>query len=296
MKLLGDTDDTFVPAYEMCKAPKDLVSKLYEMPDFIRASEENKLRGIKCPSFTTDLGFMSAYIYKGVDKFIIGVRHPIKWFESFYNFRANQSGGTYAPAEEKIGGKGGPFAVNTDRSRFHISLSKLGKTPLSEDEKLLLKPGFVKSNVQKSNTTIFIYDVDQLNNDDNVQPFRAELQRFLDLDRELPELPHVVPGANRTGVALKKVTKLKIDICQERYDNLRNVLLENGKQAQEWILKYFIESDDVTVPLKNIFIDIVKNWANDPCSTNDYSGRRSASLVNEMRKLTPEYAATPSTL
>jgi len=282
MKLLASSDELFVPEFESCKIPGELNYFLYDMSGFNESEGLNQRRGLKCPNLIENIGLMTP-MYPHTN-FIIGLRHPIKWFESFYNFRANNSNGNYPAAETKIG-SGGIAAVVTDRAQFHIKLAALGKTPMLEEEKELFSQKMIPYIKPLSQSKIFLYDIDQLRTNDT-STFRNELENFLELEKPLPEPPHFIPGKNRTGKLLVDVTKIKIDICEERYDELRKVLLDNGTRAQKWIRTYFLESEDVTVPDRPNFERILEKWTVDPCSVGDYEGRRSAiAKLNTMNEL-----------
>jgi len=281
MKLLASSDELFVPVFEACKLPQKLNYFLYNLSGFNESEGLNQRRGLKCPNLIENMGVMTP-MYPHTN-FIIGLRHPIKWFESFYNFRANNSNGNYPAAETKIG-SGGMAAVVTDRAQFHIKLAALGKTPMLEEEKKLFSNDTI-SYVKPSQSKIFLYDVDQLRAN-NTSTFRTNLKNFLELDNPLSEPAHIIPGKNRTGKLLLKVTKIKIDICEERYNELRKVLLDHGTRAQKWIRTYFLESEDVSVPDRPEFERALENWTVDPCSVGDYEGRRSAiAKHNTMKEL-----------
>ena len=281
MKLLGSSDELFVPDKEVCMVPQKLNHHLYKMPGFNESESLNQKRGLKCPSLIENIG-RSAPLYPHTN-FIIGLRHPIKWFESFHNFRANNSQGRYVKAENQIGGGGGIYAVKTNRAQFHMKLAALGKTPMLEEEKELFSQKMIPYIKPLSQSKIFLYDIDQLRTNDT-STFRNELENFLELEKPLPEPPHFIPGKNRTGKLLVDVTKIKIDICEERYDELRKVLLDNGTRAQKWIRTYFLESEDVTVPDRPNFERILEKWTVDPCSVGDYEGRRSAIAKHKTMK------------
>ena len=161
MQLLGNTEETFVPPSEICSlSVKGIRETLQNMHDYVEATKHGKVRGIKCPSFAIyKVGMITSQFYPDVKKLIIGVRHPVKWFESFYNFRANNSNGKYPPAESKIGSGGGPKDVTTHRARFHDMLAQLGKTALtSKDEIQLLRDDFQFKTVTYSPVQVFLYD------------------------------------------------------------------------------------------------------------------------------------------
>jgi hypothetical protein len=64
------------------------------------------VRGIKCPQDLESLALPAYQRFFPKTNFIVGIRHPILWFESFYNFRIHNRI-RMPPAEELIGHCGG---------------------------------------------------------------------------------------------------------------------------------------------------------------------------------------------
>lgn len=72
------------------------------------------------PSRPRDYGAFSLSTLLSQTKFIVGIRHPILWFESFYNFRIHNKV-RMPPAEELVGNCGGRMhGVCTRRGNFHF--------------------------------------------------------------------------------------------------------------------------------------------------------------------------------
>jgi len=240
-------------------------------------------RGIKCPDILeTDL-FTDIYsvFFKSTD-IIVGIRHPVRWFESYYNYRAVvlANHGQYEfPSPNSLMESTMFNGVSGDRANFALPLSKLGKTKLGPGElKLLANMTVVKRIDERKNAVIdylemiksnrpnlgrvFLYDVEQLG-DENVAratQFRNDLAAFLKLGNSLPP-----PGATNTN---KDESPYKIDICSDIYTNLRSTLLQHGKEMSEWLLEYFIESDDVFVSDKDFVKNILRAYSEDPCQEN----------------------------
>ena len=82
-------------------------------------------RGLKCPMDLENpaLSTRNYNQFFPQTDFIVGIRHPILWFESFYNFRVHNE--FRMPPAEKLVGKcqRGWFNLCTFRSNFHIHLS-----------------------------------------------------------------------------------------------------------------------------------------------------------------------------
>jgi hypothetical protein len=237
--------------------------------------------------------------------FIAGVRHPVLWyvvgrrgcllrsdcrfaaspshggaahahacrFESFYNFRVHNRF-PMPPAETLIGKckKGWNF-VCTYRSNFHIFLSNLGKTNMSTDprEQQLVDEAYRKSIRDPVPTPrrIFLYEVSQLSDPDDkrAEQFRRDLQQYLQLQRPIDPFIWYKPGRKHSSENEQKaIDAQKIDICQERFDALRSVLMHHSIQASTWMRQYFIHAEGVVVSSKSYFANtILKAWEQDPC-------------------------------
>jgi hypothetical protein len=81
------------------------------------------LRGMKCPqSLESEHALKNFQTLFPHTKLIVGVRHPILWFQSFYNFRVNNYK-KMIPANECIGAcLQKTRNTCTDRGRFHYFL------------------------------------------------------------------------------------------------------------------------------------------------------------------------------
>merc|ERR1719189_1162057 len=87
---------------------------------------------------------------------------------------------------------------------------------------------------------VFIYHLDQFA-DDNItrsETFRTSFEEYLELKHssidKLPE--NKVHHEKEEG---------EIDICDEKFDDLREQILVNARIASTWIKEKFIQSDDV---------------------------------------------------
>jgi hypothetical protein len=196
-------------------------------------------------------------------------------FESFYNFRI-QNNYKMPPAETLIGKcKKGTWNVCTDRSAFHMSLSRFGKTNILSDP---IESQYIHcKNISKfqlgiipTSRRIFLYDVSQLSdlnkNDFSVQ-LRADLQHFLGLRQPISPFIWYKPGRNHTDEdLLRQIESRKINICDDKYLTLRDVLMNNARNASLWITKYFLQSPDVVVSSRDYFQNtLMKSWELDPC-------------------------------
>jgi hypothetical protein len=65
----------------------------------------------------------------------------------------------------------------------------------------------------------------------------------------------------------KKAYKETIDICDDKYLDLRRELTQKGRETQMWIRNKFLQSPDVTVANRNHFLELLDKWEQDPCAT-----------------------------
>ena len=223
------------------------------------------VRGIKCPRDVENrLALLNYQRYFPKTDFIIGIRHPVKWFESFYNHRI-QNNYTMMDIPKLIGtcSKNG-HGVCTNRAAFHVSLSMLGKTQQTRAERNLM-PRFGQRRLQSFNLTgrVFLYEIDQLNdrNETRARQFRKDLQRFLYLKNDLPPMVWFKPGRTQDST----VHAAKINICDHQYKSLRKALMDHARNGSQWIRNYFMTSSSVVVSSPQHFANLLENWKNDPC-------------------------------
>ena len=270
-----------------CKLPKELNPK-----------------GIKCPGVLYrphDILYYKKYFPHA--KLIIGLRHPISWLESFYNYQLWRNV-TAMPQNttQLIGQCNKHQKVCTDRARFHAALARLGKTELVEDEELSLLYGFnVSSSTASSEEDVdstTLSSTQQLrgrrltNDDQQVQP-RSRHQQQQQQQQQQRGLPNEVLlyeinqiHNSQTSTAFSKSiqqylsiqydlpqiqhyqqTKVRaINICDTQHDNVRKVLLDHGKHASKWIQTYFLSNPSVNVVDETSFYKLLNDWNVDPCS------------------------------
>ena len=226
-------------------------------------------RGYKSPQDITQqrsLQYIRQYFPDA--KLIVGIRHPVDWFVSFYNYRLRS--GTYMVSpDELIGHKGCiKHEVCTDGALFHRHLSFLGKTPRQDaaenDLFVLDEPNSPKSSKQPRPPSealpnqIFLFETSQLADSSHLDRFRQDLSDFL-------ELPSPLGSLTRRKNAASTTSGIKgMDICQ--HDLLRAVLMDISRKASMWIRNYFLQSPDVTVPCPDQFETILESWMLDPCT------------------------------
>mmetsp|Transcript_20010 Transcript_20010/g.30316 ORF Transcript_20010/g.30316 Transcript_20010/m.30316 type:complete len:94 (+) Transcript_20010:3-284(+) len=92
---------------------------------------------------------------------IMAIRHPMKWLESFYNHRIHNEF-ALPNATSLIGScSKGTSGACANRSDFHFYLSRLGLTPMVEEEIKLMPSQSRKRKVKRFNMTarVFLYEV-----------------------------------------------------------------------------------------------------------------------------------------
>jgi hypothetical protein len=244
--------------------PAVLARKLYS--DFPQSNVTTH-RGFKCPGHFSYqyLRYFRRYFTNA--RIIVGVRHPIRWFESFYNFLARK-GHDDLPHPNKLIGQCKNHdhkGFCTDRAQFHQHLAKFGKTNLRDPgERALLRLPRKSKNFLRTSNPIFLYDMGQIYdaNATRLEQFKVDLQHFLRLKTPLPDSSNAADKTT-TSRAKKKV----LNICLPEYEPVRKELLAIGTRASMWIRMYFMQlpPEEVTISSPHFFADLVREWKVDPC-------------------------------
>ena len=250
-------------------APSKMVQQLYnDIP------QGDFKRGYKCPN---DIGRVNTLTYFQRywpnTKIFIGIRHPVRWFESFWNFRMNNSRGHYPEPETLIGScNDNPTKVCTDRALFHVELSRLGKTNMSAPEEVEMKrryPQYYEEMPPPVPNKVFLFATEQLSDSNTTrsQRLKRDVMKFVGFNEELQPVGHIIPGKKYVNDTKTQdfVNSRRMDICDPRYDKLRAELMAAARPASVWIRKYFLTSKDVVVSSPDYFIQILETWMHDPC-------------------------------
>jgi hypothetical protein len=247
------------------------------------------LVGSKCPQFIGSPEFISRYTQAHPRmKLIVGIRHPVEWLVSFV--RMGHSGDLYkrmklCPHYETIDPLSGiPGGISSDRSRhkedheqcinecrckspicfhrsrLHIGLARIGKTPLSPTERELLAPGDLDGGENlfngKAQNPIFIYDQSQMKQDS----YWDELASFLGLSY----IPNVHYHSSHGG-------HNNITLCTPFHDEFRSKMMEHSYNMSVWLEDYLLPvgldptRPDVVIANTTSFREIIQTYKTDPC-------------------------------
>jgi hypothetical protein len=189
---------------------------------------------------------------------IVTLRHPVLWFESYWNFRHNNNGKNWTmpfyPLKHVTQRRGNLLRgiwtsdLHVGLGMFHHYLSQLGKTPQrngTREMELLqynMEPGEAEKLFPvpwKTPNRVFVILTEQLDDTSNTARLQRDLQTFLRLNTPFNELPHVRPDTLYQSEELVNRSK-KENICKPRYKELRAKLVEIGSIASEWVMDYFL--------------------------------------------------------
>lgn len=153
--------------------------------------------------------------------------------------------------------------VSTSHTRFDIFLKQFAKVPLDDkDLKDIIEEKLWKKRITPNKFKIFIYSVEQLNdhNKTRQKQFGQDLQHFLRLETPFPDFD-TIPKVNENHEVFPEY----LDICSSEFDNLRKLLVEQGKKTSKWIGSKFVHADDVVVSNIDHFQSVLSTWGKDPC-------------------------------
>mmetsp|Transcript_12228 Transcript_12228/g.17053 ORF Transcript_12228/g.17053 Transcript_12228/m.17053 type:complete len:415 (-) Transcript_12228:88-1332(-) len=274
-----------MPVGDVCTPPPQTVYYAYQnwptkFPASSGMNDTKNLRGSKCPAYIHGMKAWSHHLPR--TKIIVGIRHPLLWFQSFWNMQATNFPSAFRdpynfvqsiPCGKRSGRPHGRDCPNGQlfclcRSRFHVALARLGKTNLTAEERLLLAPhdydGGAKLQSDQLRNRIFLYEQTTLN-DEEVWTTLAD---FLQYDGAIPH--DQVERAR--GSPYKAIFAKKINICDAQFDELRKSFMPYAYQMSQWICHYLVPSDinvehgHVVVANRDKFCSIVQTYQHDPCN------------------------------
>jgi len=251
------------------------------------------LHGYKAPQDITQDHILNLYRkYWPNAKLILGIRHPVLWFQSFYNFRIqtvpSEKIDSFPAPEEFIGTPlcdpnkvKGSRRTCTSKGDFAFELMRLGKqnynkldhsspTPLELEivNKYLPTRHMDPAAVPYMENPVFLFDTNQLSDDEaNSLQFRRDMTNFLGLQTVLGPIPHNKPGAQLEHHDADQRNKRKMDICDNQHQYLREHLMELARHTSRWIRESgFLDVPTVFVSQRERFEEQLRvDWMRDPC-------------------------------
>jgi hypothetical protein len=260
---------------------EQFVTRLYE-----KLPEGSFKRGYKAPSDVTQ-----KHVLKQLKEFfpktglIVGIRHPVWWFQSLYNFRTQNFGlDTQLPHPDQLIGKctAGRYNTCTQKGDFAFHLYKLGKTDFEHptDLERKLQERWHPSNNSSSQiqqqlrsepvrtpNKVLLFEMSQLSSKDpaKMDRLRSGVKDFVGLQQDMPAIPHRIPGMKFDNATQAIKNQRKIRICDDEYVLVRKHLVELSVQTYHWLMESFLQSPDVVVSDRRDFEEAMKPWLSDPC-------------------------------
>lgn len=217
------------------------------LKDLYEHYQPNRIMGVKCPNYMhVTLAMDNFKTYFPKTKFIVGVRSPILWFESFYNFRI-QNRIKMLPIQNHVG-------KCYSKNRGVCTTKADYKTHLAQFE---------------DTRDVFIFETSQLKNTESTDTFLLDLQNFLGLKTPLQgPITHVKPGkASKSQEHQADLDSKKVDICEPKYAGMRDGLRKMASESADWILNEFLTKPNVKVSSPDYFRSKLQEWHTDPCDT-----------------------------
>jgi len=295
-------NDTRMPIVEEIFNHVNPLNGATHIQNIIAKSGSGKFRGYENPHDIQWAGSVNLFRYSCPNtKLIVSLRHPVTWFESFYNYGVIYNDywriGAGTPNEQiNPLPSTKPIYVTSGNGAFHRFLAVLGKTPRGDDEVELLNPASFTDidkellNIDRVNNTIFLLEVSQMSdtNETHAATFKQDIEKFIGFDEPLPAIPHANSGEAAQKKRKRNVnTERLMDICDPIYKPIHDEMMIIARNASAWILGYFVQSADVVI--SGNFEDVVKGWNEDPCDT-----RRNEEVQNQKEVLLQEDSSSRS--
>jgi hypothetical protein len=253
--------------------------------------------GYKCPTEILSVKAIHALqTYWPETKLIVGIRHPILWFQSFYNFRIQDH---TPPLPSNTSLLIGPCILDehvcTDHARFHLHLSRLVDTTTTTATTMAAPttPTTARGEPRQSPTNpqprhwnpLFLFEMTQflfnessasssstssISSSSSLSQFRTTFSNFLDLQTPLPEIPHIRPnhaqeGGHRQRLYAGRLKRHGIDICDAQHEPVRAVLLQHAQATHDFITTHVLSSPHVVVSSPSFFRQVLESYRTDPC-------------------------------
>ena len=239
--------------------------------------------GFKCPTMIRSTEGVENLMKIAKDKdtrLVMGLRHPVLWFESFYNYRVNNWHGQPGfnekpiPSPFELTGKGKHWRdVSVKHARFDIYMKQLAKVSLTEKEMkgMLNHDNMFPKRMSPNPYKIFMLTMEQIadRNDRRRMKFQEDLQKFLKLRAPLEDFASL-PIRNSSNSTYSE----RINICDKKFASIRFQLVKQGKQASKWVINKFMKSPDVIVSNPEFIKSTIRDWGSDPCKKKEMIVKR----------------------
>eukprot|EP00977_Amphora_coffeiformis_P023336 scaffold13016_cov154-Amphora_coffeaeformis.AAC.9 len=244
---IGQHPDLITPKFEMRamvfeKGPGRSIELLFP---YIKQKLPPKKLGYKCPADVREIrALANLREYFPKTKLIIGIRHPVWWFQSFTNYRIRHDVDIPSPMQSR-----GPCRkVNanacTYNAYFHVQIDGQKVPKVAE-------------------------------------ALREDLSAFLELDTLLPSLETAQPRVHEDNSTAADPNHFRrrrerevVNICEPQYKELRDELVLVGRDAAEWIETYFMPLPNVIVSSPDYFRQVLSTYQADPCEVEESSNRK----------------------
>lgn len=231
-------------------------------------------------------------------KLIVVLRHPIRWFEDFYNrfildietTTSTTNAMLLSPnlligsCRERLHQK-----VCTEKADMAFPLLKLGKTMANKKQNLtprtleVIQENHLRQNLSEAKiplhpNPVFLVTWEQLTNDHDSNPDRQkqlidDLEYFLGIRSGIPflQLPLFLDQNDLLSKRREKEDHSiipKMDICDVNFRPLRKALMDVSRRSTQWIRDDFLATTTVTCSQMDWFTGIMLSWMQDPCGPN----------------------------
>jgi len=225
-----------------------------------------KQYGIKCPSMVRKPRAIVNLVKQSNEmRLVLGLRHPVRWFESMYNYRVgthyrhNDINETIPHPNELLDTTKQWRDVSLTHVRYEGALKRLGEVRFNKRDMKEIKNRNISPHYK-----LFIYTTDQLHDTNETRrlQFQIDLQHHLRLKSPLVNFTEV----RKTNAQDSSQYKQHISICDDEYRIIRNKLIHQGRITSDWIRNTFLESsDNIIVSDMNYFSSLLREWGVDPC-------------------------------
>ena len=225
-----------------------------------------KQYGIKCPSMVRKPRAIVNLVKQSNEmRLVLGLRHPVRWFESMYNYRVgthyrhNDLNETIPRLNELLDTTKQWRDVSLSHARYEDALKRLNEVRFNKRDIKEIRDRHVSPHYK-----LFIYTTDQLHDTNETRrvQFQTDLEHHLRLQTPLLDFTKV----RKTNAQDSSQYKEHIDICDNEYRSIRNKLVNQGRITGDWIRNTFLESsENIIVSDKEYFSSLLREWGVDPC-------------------------------